>query len=392
MSDKTTERIRILAKMGELSPTYDLYTEHRRKSFCDIEWINDKEIIKKNLSTELSKGNSDTLELLWDIRDHEHRDFYRPCENFGHLENKWCKNNKLLIVFEMSPAYVHPKYLKAVVYESKHEYYTMSFYRETKGFLQILARGMDLVYSSEITSMNEFVDYLKKENYIEGFDFSYANTMKYALQDLMLYVPISNGSYIGINPGSNKPSYNRPMLKSQQLCALKIGPNDKENLIFFGMSFNYSISRRCLDQIYKYSDLLLYTEILGILPPKLNPQWFTFTVKKPKYKRLNFITFTYQSIDQKIIVEVTGEEKFGDKVDQVIHLPTAGNKRRFQNLFWSVLDHLKQKQDQSYKDGKFQTTDWIFSLIKDWKKAVFIKDGNRITIDRDPILFLRKTL
>ena len=52
----------------------------------------------------------------------------------------------------------------------------------------------------------------------------------------------------------------------------------------------------------------------------------------------------------------------------------------------------RMKQSPNYKDGKFQTTDWIFSLIKDWKKAVFIKDGNRITIDRDPILFLRKTL
>jgi len=388
MFNPTLERLQKLSESNELKVIYDLYSEHKRRSFSDKDWREDRSKILSSLNILIEQGSPMALDLLWEIRDLDDLPHFDYCMSFSDLENKWSKNNKFIITLESSPAYIMPKYLKATIYESRHSFGSISFYNESEKFLNTIKDGLILVSESKILSLKGFIDFIKRQDFIEGFDFSYTGSVSYDILDFILYLPIMNSSYLGLNPCSKKPLYRKPMLRSQQLCGLKIGPNDTDSLSFFGMSFDHSISQECLTQILRYSYKISHTEILCIIGDTIKPNWFTFTFQKTLGKKEYYISFTYAKSDEKIIIEVTEAKHYGEKVDYIVHLPIDENKRRFGTLFKNILIKIRQR-GLDFEADNFVNTGWLYDLIKTWKKSVFYKERNRKRSEKDPLEFLK---
>jgi hypothetical protein len=391
MFNTDIDRLRLLSDLSDKLATYDLYSYHKRKSFRDEHWEDDKSIIQDNITMFVEQGDSKSLEILWEIRDADSDPDILERIYFDDLENKWAKNNKIVMILESSPSHVLPRYLVGTIYESLDRYTTISFYREHEVYLKSLVALLDKIDCAEIISLDDIIKFLKGSNFIEGFDFSYAINTRCDSLDFILYLSLKDRAYLGINPCSKRPAYRKPMLRSQQICGLKIGPKENDSLTFFGMSCDAHVSPRFLKHLKQNSDDISHSEIICLLGLNVKPTWFTFTFHKNWDRKDRLISFTFDRLEGNIIIEITDVKNYGSKIDFIIHLPYDNNKRRSSVFFKNILIRLRETTDEK-NISFFKDTTWIYDLIKDWKKALFYKERRLKKSPKDPLQFLKNVL
>lgn len=391
MFNTTVDRLRLLSDLSDKLATYDLYSYHKRKSFTDENWEDDKSVIQDNITMFVEQGDNKSLDILWELRDSKENTDKLEHVYFDDLENKWAKNNKIAMILESSPSHILPRYLVGTIYESLDRYATISFYREHESYLRSLTNLLERIDDGSILSLDGIIKFLKGLNFIEGFDFSYAITNRCDSLDFILYLSLKDRAYLGINPCSKRPAYKKPMLRSQQICGLKIGPKENDCLTFFGMSCDANVSPKFLKQLKQNSEDISHSEIICLLGLNVKPTWFTFTFHKNWDRKDRLISFTFDRLDGNIIIEITDVKNYGSKIDYIIHLPYDNNKRRSSIFFKNILIRLRETTDER-NVSFFKDTTWIYDLIKDWKKALFCKERRLKKSLKDPLQFLKNVL
>lgn len=371
----------------------DLYSHHKRLSFLDPSWKDIYPTYLEKLSSQIRKtGDRNLLNILWELRDRYYVEKPDNDLNISDLENTWAKNSKIVLCIDSSPYNILPSHLIITIYEYRHVFSRISFYINDSKGLAIIRNLSKQVRSGIILDFKSITDYLSSNNLVHGLHFDAEYKSESDLLDFILYIPIKNGSFVGLNPCSKVPSFEKPVIRSQQISAVRVSGPAYDGINYFAFSCNYNISDSMLNQLLIHRDDVGCWEILTTFDKTFKPSTFTFSFPKQVGKKDGMVSISY-SLDELLwSIEIHGNLQYGKKPTHHFILPIKGNVRRSNQLIMGLIAHVREYGNLSISHV-FHKTDWLIELIHGWVKPLFIRGwGKSSPNHKAPLSILEKIL